>query len=327
MKNKTLIPLLLVAGCMASCTTYKSKPGRIENLVGTYKLVTYEMKHEEVTDGDNTYDKQKEIGAVAYFSISQDGYAFYGYKDNSTAPKVNQMFVTFSYSEKKPNLVEAIKMTDGMTSKYDDQKCPGCLDEPKMGFKSELFKKSLNYTVNSGHRPLNKEIKTPYRHVEYKIVSKEASLAKVNEYMGTNVTFNKPYEMNAMTGFAVYTCYPKDGAMGNRGLFEYAVLDLDSYSNGELTITYSLKSEPGRQTKKVSVSVEEKGKSIKFDGFGKTFHSSNSNNPSMLSIGDFATHSEDYAEEDLFYNEFFNVYSGEEVTLDGVIEHELASLI
>ena len=326
MKFKRLIPLLVLTGCMSSCSTYKSRPGRIENLVGTYKLVEYKMKHEEVTEGDNTYDKQAEIGAVAYFSIAEDGYAYYGYKDNSTPAKVDSMFVSFYYSSKRPNLVEAIKMTDGLTTKYDDQRCPGCFDEPKMGFVARLFKKSLNYTINSGHRLGHKEILTHYRHVEYKRVSRQASLAKVNEYMGTNVSFTKPYEMKAMTGFAVYRCYPKDGALGNRGAYEYAVLDLDSYSNGELTITYSLKENPGRQTTKVSASVEEKGKSVKFDGFGKTYHSSNQNQ-SILPLGNFSTYSSDYSESDPYYNEYFELYFGSETTLDGVIASEQASLV
>jgi len=326
MKFNKLIPLLIVTGCMSSCSTYKSRPGRIENLVGTYKLVEYKMKHEEVTEGDNTYNKQSEIGAVAYFSIAEDGYGYYAYKDNSTAARVDSMFVSFYYSSKKPNLVEAIKMTDGLTSKYDDQRCPGCLDEPKMGFVARLFKKSLNYTINSGHRTGHQEIHTPYRHVEYKRVSKEASLAKVNEYMGTNVSFTKPYEMKAMTGYAVYRCYPKDGEMGNRGFYEYAVLDLDSYSNGEMTITYSLKQSPAKLTKKVSVSIEEKGKSVKFDGFGKTFHSTN-DNQSILPNGYFRTLSSDFSDSVPLYDEYFDLYFGDATTLDEIIEQEKASLV
>ena len=332
MKLKKLTTLLVLSSLLAGCSTYSSKPGKKTHLLGTYELTVYKMKYENTTETegeseDNTYDKKAEIGAVAYFSIDADGYGYYGYKDNSTAARVDQIFFTFKYSEKKPNLVEAIDMTDGIHNKYDDQKCPGCLDEPKMGFRDELFKKSVNYTINSGHRPFHKEILTPYRHVEYKRVSKEASLAKVNEYMGTNVHFERPYEFKAMTGFATYSCLPKDGSMGNKGLYEYAILDLDSYSNGEFTITYSLKANPGRQTAKVTASVVEIGKSVKFDGFGKTFYSTNTTyDASMLSTGNFATKSEDYSEDDLYYNEYFAPYYGEATTLDQLIEQELASL-
>ena len=330
MKAKKLIPLLVLTGCLSACTSYSSKPGKKTHLIGTYVLETYKMRHEEVTETenenqDNTYSKKDEIGAVAYFSVDAEGYGYYGYKDNSTPAKVDSIFVTFAYSEKKPNLVEAIKMTDGVTHKYDDQKCPGCLDEPKMGFKDELFKKSLNYTILSGHMAFQKNRKIPYRFVEYKRVSKEASLAKVNEYMGTNVTFSRPYEMKAMKGYSTYRCYPKDGSIGNKGIYEYAVLDLDSYSNGELTLVYSLKENPGRQTMKVSISVDEKGKSTKIEGLGKTFYSSGSDY-SMLPVGNFATRSADYTEEEPYYDESFIAYFDTEATLETVIEQELASL-
>ena len=325
MKIRKLIPLLVLTGCMSSCTSYSSKPGRLEGLVGTYKLVTYKMKHEEITEGDNTYDKQAEIGAVAYFSIAKDGYAYYGYKDNSTAPRIDQMFASFFYSEKKPKLVEAVDMTDGVTSKTDNHKAPGCLDEPKMGFKSELFSKTLNYTVHAGHLPLQKDVKIPYRYVEYKKVSREASLAKVNQYLGTSVSFAKPYEMKAMTGYAVYRCNPKDGGVSYRGIYEYAVLDFSSYLNGELNLIYSLKDSPGQQTKKLSISVEEAGKTVKLVGLGKALYS-NPGQLGMLSVGDFYSRSEDYPEGDPYYGESFSTYYGNEATLEYIIQQETASL-
>ena len=325
MKFKRLIPLLVLTGCMSSCTSYSTKPGKMESLVGTYKLITYKMRHEEVTEGDNTYDKQKEIGAVAYFSIAADGYAYYGYKDNSTPARVDSMFVTFSYSEDKPNLIEAIDMTDGVTHKYDDQKAPGCLDEPKMGFKSELLTKTLNYTVHAGHMAFQKERKIPYRYVEYKRVSKEASLEKVNKYMGTNVSFARPYEMKNMKGYAVYRCYPKDGAIGFRGAYEYAILDFGSYLNGELDLIYSLKENPGQQTKKLSLIVEEAGKSMKLEGLEKPLYS-NVGDLGMLSEGNFSSKSEDYPEEDPYYSESFQVYYGNEVSLEYIIQQETAQI-
>ena len=309
---------------MSSCTSYSSKPGRIEGLVGTYKLTTYKMKKEVVNEEeDNTYDKGAEIGAVAYFSIAKDGYAYYGYKDNSTAPKVDQMFVSFFYSEKKPNLVEAIDMTDGVTTKTDDHKAPGCFDEPKMGFKSELFSKTLNYTIHEGHLAFQKDKKVPYRYVEYKKVSKEASLEKVNSYMGTNVSFTKPYEMKNMNGYVVYRCNPKDGSDGFRGIYEYAILDFGSYSNGEVNLIYSLKENPGQQTKKLSMSVNEAGKSMKIEGLGKTFYSEVTE-IGKLSSGYFSTKTDEYQEEDPYYSENFSTYYGSEADLEYIIQQETA---
>ena len=87
---KAIVPLLVFSGSMTACTSYSVKPGPLKNLVGTYELVKYEMKHNQ--DDKETYDRKKEIGAVAYFSIAEDGYSYYVYKDNKTAPKFSALW-------------------------------------------------------------------------------------------------------------------------------------------------------------------------------------------------------------------------------------------
>ena len=327
MKARKLIPLIVVSTSLASCTTYKSKPGKIEHLVGTYELISYKMKKEEVSegnDGDTTYDKKAEIGAVAYFSVDANGYGFYGYKDNSTDPKVDSVFFTFKYSEKKPQLIEAINMENGVTIVSDAHICPGCMDEPNFGFQDRWFKKSLNYTVNSGHEAFHPEIKVPYRYVEYKRISKETGLNVVNQRLGTSVTFTKPYEMKAMSGYAVYRCSPKDWSEGNKGKYEYAILDFDSYQNGEIDMIFSLKESPARQTKKVSISVAEKGKTMKIEGLGKTFYSFN-NEYNKLSEGYFSSKYEDYSDSDSYSVESFDKWTNPDATLDEIIASETSS--
>ena len=84
---KKLITLTAVLGCLSACTYYNTKPGPKENVIGTYELVKYEMNKvdadgNEITKEDGSYvryDRKAEIGAVAYFSIAEDGYAFYAY--------------------------------------------------------------------------------------------------------------------------------------------------------------------------------------------------------------------------------------------------------
>ena len=329
MKTKKIIPLIALASFVAGCTSYSAKPGKLDDLVGTYKLITYKMRHEDqVKEGESAsdydYDKQKEIGAVAYFSINKDGYGYYAYKDNSTAARVDSVFTTFNYDSEKPDLVRSIKMNDGVTHKYEDQKAVGCLDEPTMGFKDELFKKSLNYTIHAGHMIGQKERKIPYRFVEYKRVSKEASLTKVNKLMGTNATFTRPFEMKAMSGYAVYRCSPKDISIDNKGEYEYAILDLNSYVSGQINLIYSLKENPGKQIKKVDISVAEKGKSMKVEALERTFYSVNNNDATKLSIGNFEVKYDEYKEEDPYFGETFTLYYGADATIDYVIEQETA---
>ena len=331
MKLKRLIPLIALTSFIAGCTSYSSKPGKLEDLVGTYKLITYKMRHEDqVQEGespsDYDYDKQKEIGAEAYFSIDKEGYGFYAYKDNSTPARVDSVFTSFNYDSDKPNLIRSIKMTDGVTHKYEDQKAVGCLDEPTMGFKDELLKKSLNYTIHAGHMIGQKDRKIPYRFVEYKRVSKDASLARVNKLMGTSATFTGPYEMKAMSGYAVYRCSPRNIEIDNKGLYEYAILDLNSYVSGQINLIYSLKENPGKQITKVDISVAEKGKSMKVEAFDRTFYSITSD-ATKLSVGNFEVRFDEYKEVDPYFSESFTLYYGAEATIDQVIEQETAALV
>ena len=330
--NKTLkkiIPLLVLTGIMSACTYYSPKPGPKEHVIGTYELATYEM-HKLDADGNEIlnddgsyvkYDRKQEIGAIAYFSIADDGYAFYAYKDKNTPAKVSQMFATFSYNgenEENPDYVRSVSLTDGITHLYEDEKYVGCLNEPSMGFRDELFKKTLHYNL-SGHMLFQPERKIPYQYVLYKKVSDEASLEKVNSLMGTNVKFDRPYEMKAMQGYAVYRCQPKDNSGNQRGIYEYAILDLNTYVNGKLNLYYSLASEPGQQVKQLSVSIDEKGHSLKLEGFGKTFYDGGYNS---LPLGNFSSRSEDYTEEDLYTSEWFTKYYGDNMSITDIIEQE-----
>ena len=324
--NKTLrkmIPLLVLVGSMSACTSYNSKPGKIENLVGTYELVKYQMRHNDENTEEEPYDRKEEIGAVAYFSISEEGYGFYGYKDNNTAARVDQMFGTFTYDDEKPELVKALSLKDGVTHKYEDEKAVGCLDEPVMGFRDDLLKKTLAYTIHSGHMLFQPERKIKYQYVQYKRVSKEASLAKVNELLGTNVSFTKPYEMKALKGYLVYRCNVNDGAEypnDGKGLYEYAVLDTNSYSNGSFTVYYSLKDQPGRKTAQLPATIDKKGYSFTLAFNGRTFHCG-----SEVGLGsNLETHSSDYQEGDPMYSESFTMWWSNDLSLEEIIAQETA---
>ena len=318
-----IIPLLILTGAMSACSSYSAKPGKKENLVGTYELSVYEMKHDDSNSEEKPYDRKAEIGAAAYFSIDNDGYGYYGYKDNDTPTRVDQVFSTFTMDDDKPELVKAINMTDGVTHKYADEQFVGCLDESPMGFRDELLKKTLSYTLHSGHMIGLPERKIRYQHVVYKRVSKEASLAKVNELLKTNVSFSKPYELKALKGYLVYRCninegadYPADG----KGLYEYAVLDTNSYSNGKFTVHYSLKSAPGAQTVEVPVTITEKGYSHDIKFMERNFHCG-----SYSGLGSsYGTLQSDYEADSPINSESFTIWWGNELSLEEVIANETA---
>ena len=320
---RKIIPLMVLVGSMAGCSSYSAKPGKIENLIGTYELSIYKMRHDDSNTEEEPYDRKAEIGAEAYFSIDKDGYGYYGYKDNDTAARVDQMFSTFGYDEDKPELVKSVNMTDGVTHKYANEQFVGCLDESPMGFRDELLKKTLSYTLHSGHMIGQPEKKIRYQYVCYKRVSKEASLAKVNELLDTNVSFKTPYEMKAMKGYLVYRCNVNDGAEypnDGKGLYEYAVLDTSTDSNGNYTVYYSLKSEPGRKTVSVPTTIDVKGHSFTATFANRTFHCGSESGLGN-SLNTFST---DYQEGEPINSESFTMWWSNDLSLEEVIAQEAA---
>ena len=315
---KKIIPLLTLVTGLAACSSYSSKPGKLENLVGTYELTTYKMKKDDNNPDEEPYDHKAEIGCVAYFSIDKDGYGYYGYKDNETAARVDQVFSTFTYDDEKPNLIKAVNMTDGRTHKYANEQKVGCLDESPMGFRDDLLKKTLNYTLHSGHMLFQPDVKIKYQYVEYKRVSKEASLAQVNTRLGTNVKFTTPYEMKRCEGFYLYGCNYKDG-MGHEeyGDFDYAILDFSTYSDGKIDLTYALKSDHVKRVDKVETAILEKGASFTATIFGRTFTCNGSFNDLGMSL---YGNSDQYASEPKLASESFSPYYGQARTVDELID-------
>ena len=244
---RKIIPIMLLTGALSSCSTYNAKPGKLKNLVGTYELSVYEMKHED-SEEQERYDRKKEIGAVAYFSVDEEGYGYYAYKDEKTPARVDQVFSRFFYDKDNPELIEKIEQTDGVTDVKADKQVVGCLDESPMGFRDELFKKTLGYTLLGGHMIGQPDAKIHWQHVVYKRVSKG--------------------------GYLVYRCQPKEGSeIGIKNGYEYAILDMKNFANNKAKIYYSLKENPGQQEVEVEFSVKEKALSTKATIFGSEFHS------------------------------------------------------
>jgi len=317
---RKIIPLFVLGTTVTGCTVYSPKPGKKENVIGTYELVTYNLKHDQTQQ--ETYDAKAEKGVVAYFTVPEDGYAYYAYKDNNTPARITQMYATFEYDSEKTNLVSYVALDDGVTKKWEWEKEPGCLDEPRYAFRDEAFKKTLNYTIThtspawyTSYHEIN------YQAVVYKKISKDASLAKLNSLMGTSFSFDRPYEMKALSGRYVYRCQPVEGSGGDtKGIYEYGIIDYDTLSNGQVDFIYSLKSNPGRTTKKLNISVSEPGRSLKLEGLGKTFYSEGG--PEGLPRGGFSTKMDDYGPEESINWESFSSYYSSDLSVEEIIELE-----
>ena len=312
---RKIIPLfVLVSTLPAGCSVYTSKPDKKENIVGLYELDVYSSKKE--SSDEEPYDRKQEEGISAYFTIDMDGYGYYGYKDNNTPARVDQVFSKFVPDDEQPELFKAISMKGTDQTVYMWDKKVGCLDEPTMGFRADKNDSTLSYTINwYEHTLYNPPKIQKYQYVCYKKISDETGYEAINRLLGTSFSPRVPYEMKYMhPGYYPYRCSSKEGTgIGTKGIYEYALLDMNNYHDGKLTIYYSEAADPGQKTTEVTVSIKEVGLNVSFMFNGKEFVSVNSS---------FGTA---YSEESDITSESFTRWYSDELTLDEVIALETAS--
>lgn len=327
---RKIIPALLIVGTatMSGCSMYSSKADKLENIVGFYELVKWDAKRESAQE--DAYDRKAEEGTVAYFTIDADGYSYYGFKDNDTEAWVKPAFTTYTKDDDEPELYKAATLKGKVGTVYAGDKRVGCLDEPVMGFRRQevktgegIFKKkemvsTLSYTIPwSEWTILHQHTVQKYQYVQYKRISGDTGYQVINEKLGTNFSMNVPYEIYGLNGRWVYRCQVKEGSgLDNKGDFEYAILDMDSYSNGNLTVTYSLKAEPGKKTTTAKVSVNEKGRSYIITFRDKAFNGTG--------VG-CSTDQSTYGEEDKLIDESFSTFYSADLSVDEIIALETAS--
>ena len=327
---RKIIPFILMTGTvtMSGCSMYSSKADTLENIVGFYEPDVWQGKKEKADE--EPYDRKAEEGTVAYFTIDKEGYAYYGFKDNNTDPWIRPAFATYTHDDDKPELYKAVTIEGKVSTVYAWEKRVGCLDESPMGFrrqevviekrpfknKTEMVS-TLSYTIPwHEYTWYNPHKIQKYQYVSYKKISDATGYAVINEKLGTSYNQILPYELDGLSGYWVYRCQPKEGSgIDNKGVYEYAILDVGSFANNEFTVYYSLKENPGQQTAKAQFAVKEKGHSYTITFSGKVYNGTG--------VG-VTTDQFTYGEEDKMLDESFSSYYGSEATLDYIIEQETA---
>lgn len=314
MKNTLfkIVPLFLLGTIsVCSCSMHTSKADKKENIVGFYELETYTSKKE--SPEEDPYDRKAEEGISAYFTIDMDGYGYYGYKDNNTPARVDAIFATFAHDDEKPELYSSVEIKGTNKTVYAWEKKVGCLAEPPMGFKAEKKKSTLSYTIPWYEYKIYTPSKIQkYQYVSYKKISSETGYEVINQALGTSFSPDRPYEMKYMnSGYYPYRCQAKEGTgIGQKGIYEYAILDMNSFANNKLNIIYSEVANPGQHTVSVDVYVKEVGVSVAFVFNGKEFISNASS---------FGTV---YNEENDIVSESFTYWYSSELTLEEIIAQE-----
>ena len=328
---RKIIPFMLLtatAFTTSGCSMYSSKADTLDNIVGFYELEIWQGKKEK-TD-EEPYDRKAEEGTVAYFTIDKDGYAYYGFKDNNTEAWVKPAFATYRHDDDEPELYEAVTIEGKVPTVYAWEKRVGCLDESPMGFKRQEvvvekrvwplkdkteMKSTLAYTIPWHEYTIYNPHKIQkYQYVQYKRISGDTGYDVINQKLGTNFQMTKPYEIYGLDGYWVYRCQYKEGSgLDSRGAYDYAILDMGSYSNGKLTVTYALKENHVRQTVQVPVAALEKGRSYSVTFNGKAFNGTG--------IG-CTTDQTTYQESDPLIDESFSYFYSSDLSLDQIIDEE-----
>lgn len=324
--------LLTTAFTTSGCSMYSSKADEKKYFIGTYVLEEYKAKRS--ADEQDPYDKKADEGIVAYFTVTNEGYGYYGYKSNTKEARVYPIYSTFVADDEKEGLFKAIEMKDGVSDVRDPQRVVGCGDEPTLGFKRfervvqdrpwPLADKkemvcTLAWTIPHYVNPFNKKEEIQYSYACYKKVSDDASLAKLNSLMGTSYVPTKPYELGKMSGFGVYSKNVKDPSTYVEP-YEYAIIDYDSYSDGKFTLYYSENSNKGKKSVQVPVTITAPG-SFKVTWKNKDFLASGTVQALPASLNaDYAS----YTEEDPLSAEWFYNYYGSATTVDEIIEELIA---
>lgn len=268
---KKLIPLFAILPLVASCTTYHGDSSEKSEMVGTYKLKII-TKNQYKTEGP--YDHKSEIGAEAYFTLDEKGYVYYAYKDNKHPLTMQRAFAKYIKDEENENLFKAISISGideygQAIHKYDWEKEVGCMDEPTMGFRnitkkggflnlSKKVEQGFQYTIHySEPKWINSNHEINYQYVYYEKISEQSTLGYLNNTLGVNYSFKKQFELQTCEGYYAFSTTIDDVNHYDNDVFEYAILDMDAISNGNIPLYYSLKAEPGMKTGFATYRIEE----------------------------------------------------------------------
>lgn len=268
---KKILPLFAVIPMVVGCSSYHSDASEKSEMVGTYKLKTITKNHNKTED---PYDYKAEIGAEAYFTLDEKGYVYYAYKDNTHPLTMQRAFAKYVKDLDNENLYKAIEMTGVDESgqgihKFEWEKEVGCMDEPTMGFRNttrksgflnlkKTIERGFQYTIHySESKWTNSYHEINYQYVYYEKISDQSTLGYLNNTVGTNYSFKKQFELQNCEGYYAFSTTISDENHYDNDVFEYAILDMEAVSNGNIPLYYSLKSEPGMKTGFATFRTEE----------------------------------------------------------------------
>jgi len=217
-----IITICLVASLaiiFTSCSTYTSKEGSIDDIIGTYKLTKFTATNEN----DEAVDMIETSGVVAYITVNADGYGYYVYKDNDTETTIDSIAIEFNHDADNTDLYDSIKYNTGKSVSLTKQR-PGAGEEPKMGV--NVKKHTLNYTIPKTDVKIGKyEINIKSESVLYERVRKETDLDFIEKALNVKFPNIPRFELKNLSGVYTYQTYEKSV---NANMYKYFVVEIDA---------------------------------------------------------------------------------------------------
>jgi len=228
MKKNFLLSLVLVilAFVLTSCTMYSSKKGKLEDLVGTYKLTQF-IKQEY--DAEEDVDMIAKNSIVAYLIVGSQGQGYYIYNGN-----LSTISIEYTYDGDE---IKSIQYNDGFRQTYTKSSQPGYGNETKMGF--NVNTKTLSYS-----QPKFKEfgVKYPKRSVVYTKESDDTTLSYVRTKVDSTLNDQPDFMLKNLNGlFRLYEnyCFTEQQEVEGLGLYKYFLADFNNQTK-KATLYYKL---------------------------------------------------------------------------------------
>jgi len=237
MRNKKVLLTLLVVCLTTLCFTLSAchyqhvNPGTIDNLVGTYKLVTHTYTPDDASgQAGEQQDLLTNNHEEAYLVINKNGYGYYAYKDDSTS-YYDTVKLSYTYDAQDSSLISSVEYTRGLDVKSGADQ-PGCGEE-NLGFDAE--NKVLSYNIsNMKVTVFGKEQGNKFSsYVKYEKVSDDTTGSYMASKMGVDLSKLPKYEYKGVDGkiLKFTTTYQED----NKFIYRYLVI----HSNTQTYDTFS----------------------------------------------------------------------------------------
>ena len=327
----TVVSALVFSACG---TMYRSNPGTLEQMAGTYRLTTYT----QLDDDGNDVNRVEQWHVQAYLVVGTDGHGYYAYQDDNTDFWYDTILIQYGRDSENQDLYKSIQFTKGVSDTRISYQKPGYGYEPVMGFNANNL--TFNYTISNDPHPRKGIYPSYYTDVIYTKISNNTDLTTVAAETKRDLAPLAMYELKNLNGVLVYYAgmpnneIAPDVTNPQYNKYKYYVVDFNAL-NKTANIYYELvEGENGQQVEenvKIDVALTTKvtGEnstlttlSLKFfdEEYSATVNFGSAPNRLYHIVN---TEPDEFGTSTEIYNNWFRKYTGDKTTLDEIIAEEL----